>query len=239
VDSEKSLCRQTGKTKIGEGDANRVSTPGAISGKDGYRCAIAERGRYNSPVRRRIFTLISLLSLLLCVATVVLWVRSYHTTDRFTVKWTREYEIAFHYGYCMARISTTYQGPPSALRLAPLSDDSHFYWSSHPDDVPFLVLDVPTYFNYDEAGMGRFSSSSTVPDFVRIPHQRGTIFPVWLLVIVTSLIPVGLGLRRVVATHRRATGTCPICSYNLTGNTSGVCPECGTPIEKSVAKISR
>lgn len=25
-------------------------------------------------------------------------------------------------------------------------------------------------------------------------------------------------------------GTCPFCRYNLTGNTSGVCPECGTPV---------
>lgn len=25
-------------------------------------------------------------------------------------------------------------------------------------------------------------------------------------------------------------GVCPDCAYNLTGNTSGTCPECGTPI---------
>ncbi|HUU95965.1 MAG TPA: hypothetical protein VM487_09500 [Phycisphaerae bacterium] len=25
-------------------------------------------------------------------------------------------------------------------------------------------------------------------------------------------------------------GTCPVCSYDLTGNVSGTCPECGTPI---------
>jgi hypothetical protein len=24
---------------------------------------------------------------------------------------------------------------------------------------------------------------------------------------------------------------CDICDYDLTGNTSGVCPECGTPVE--------
>ncbi len=27
-----------------------------------------------------------------------------------------------------------------------------------------------------------------------------------------------------------ADGLCPRCSYNLTGNTSGVCPECGTAV---------
>ncbi len=34
--------------------------------------------------------------------------------------------------------------------------------------------------------------------------------------------------------HRR--GLCAKCGYNLTGNVSGVCPECGTPIEQAEAK---
>ena len=32
------------------------------------------------------------------------------------------------------------------------------------------------------------------------------------------------------ALHRSLTGTCSTCGYSLTGNTSRVCPECGTPI---------
>jgi hypothetical protein len=31
-------------------------------------------------------------------------------------------------------------------------------------------------------------------------------------------------------TNRQVEGQCPICGYNLTGNTSGICPECGTAI---------
>ena len=30
--------------------------------------------------------------------------------------------------------------------------------------------------------------------------------------------------------HRVRRGFCVNCGYNLTGNTSGVCPECGTPV---------
>ena len=36
--------------------------------------------------------------------------------------------------------------------------------------------------------------------------------------------------------HRAAaplTNRCPICRYDLTGNTTGVCPECGTPVTMS------
>ena len=29
----------------------------------------------------------------------------------------------------------------------------------------------------------------------------------------------------------RLANECPQCEYNLTGNVSGVCPECGTPIK--------
>ena len=33
-----------------------------------------------------------------------------------------------------------------------------------------------------------------------------------------------------VRRHRRSLGRCPDCGYDLTGNTSGVCPECGTAV---------
>lgn len=32
--------------------------------------------------------------------------------------------------------------------------------------------------------------------------------------------------------RRRRRGLCVRCGYNLTGNVSGICPECGTRIEK-------
>jgi len=35
----------------------------------------------------------------------------------------------------------------------------------------------------------------------------------------------------IMARRKRiVTGCCSVCGYNLTGNTSGVCPECGTKI---------
>jgi hypothetical protein len=33
--------------------------------------------------------------------------------------------------------------------------------------------------------------------------------------------------------RRVAAGHCPRCGYNLTGNVSGVCPECGTPATRA------
>jgi len=51
-------------------------------------------------------------------------------------------------------------------------------------------------------------------------------FPIWLVVVLSTV--GGLLLRRV-AKHRRP-GHCHSCGYDLTGNTSGKCPECGEPV---------
>jgi hypothetical protein len=34
---------------------------------------------------------------------------------------------------------------------------------------------------------------------------------------------------------KRAAGLCAKCDYNLTGNVSGICPECGTPVPLSTS----
>ena len=35
----------------------------------------------------------------------------------------------------------------------------------------------------------------------------------------------------VVMLHHHTAGHCATCDYDLTGNTSGVCPECGSPVK--------
>ena len=56
--------------------------------------------------------------------------------------------------------------------------------------------------------------------------------------VVASVVLAGLALGVAVAPRRRreaqaAVGRCSACSYDLTGNASGVCPECGTLIESA------
>lgn len=50
----------------------------------------------------------------------------------------------------------------------------------------------------------------------------------------TLLIPIAyfswIGYRRYQKNKRAANGLCRSCKYDLTGNASGICPECGTPI---------
>ena len=56
--------------------------------------------------------------------------------------------------------------------------------------------------------------------------------PHWAIVSALAALPAGrlgllVGRRRRAALYRRR-GLCPACGYDLTGNVTGVCPECGT-----------
>ena len=74
-----------------------------------------------------------------------------------------------------------------------------------------------------------------VPHFRRAGSPLGSpkftiiAFPLW--------IPSVIGAAATGYFHREARpklpGHCPKCDYDLTGNVSGVCPECGTEIRRS------
>ena len=58
-------------------------------------------------------------------------------------------------------------------------------------------------------------------------HETRLGLPLWALVPVFSVYPMITLVRRTRARHRRMQGRCAACGYDLTGNVSGVCPECG------------
>jgi hypothetical protein len=66
----------------------------------------------------------------------------------------------------------------------------------------------------DELTMIGVSDAWTIALFAALPIGR------------IAVKPIGILRRR----HRSRTSRCTMCSYQLTGNTSGVCPECGTPV---------
>ena len=68
-------------------------------------------------------------------------------------------------------------------------------------------------------GSGRFV-------LLRIPYRL--LLAVSLLGIAACQLRGYLLLRRL---RMESSIPCPKCTYNLTGNVSGTCPECGTPIQ--------
>lgn len=55
--------------------------------------------------------------------------------------------------------------------------------------------------------------------------------PIWVISLICLVLPTARVVTRVRRMMLPGLGECVICRYKLTGNTSGVCPECGTPIQ--------
>lgn len=72
------------------------------------------------------------------------------------------------------------------------------------------------------------SAGVVAPVFDRWPGHLHIVVPLWLPFVVGAVVWITLALR---GRRVRPPLECKHCSYNLTGNVSGICPECGTPIK--------
>jgi predicted RNA-binding Zn-ribbon protein involved in translation (DUF1610 family) len=71
-------------------------------------------------------------------------------------------------------------------------------------------------------------------DGISGPEARCLHIPHWILLFVVATPTTVLFWRD---RHRRIPpGHCQTCGYDLTGNVSGVCPECGKPIPNDLRK---
>ena len=151
-------------------------------------------------MKRRLFNLVTALSLLVCVAVVALWVRSYFVRDMLYVPFG---------GRTAVIQSASGQLFTIVMRL---SDEAR--WSRYPESTP----SVPS----------RAGALLRVSWDVRagLPSNY-LIAPHWLAAALATL-PAGVGafLRRRSRRHMR-TGACPSCGYDLRATPSR-CPECGT-----------
>ncbi len=188
-------------------------------------------------MRRRILSIASLLSLLLCVATVVLWVRSYFVTDLFfhLTSWNNG-ELTFQRHIELR----TGRGGIGVLSIA-LAKPT---WQFSDERIPFHRSFPPEYpefrFFSEEHSLWGFTWARIVlggygglPDTV----IRELVVPLWFVFLVLLLPAIALG-RRWVKILRENQGGCPVCGYDLTANTSGICPECGSPISKTEPALS-
>ncbi len=96
--------------------------------------------------------------------------------------------------------------------------------------LTFAFLYLP-FFLSSHGPMFSFYALRTIDNVILTPSVGS--FALWIILQICTL----LALLDAIKYYRRKrllnSGLCPICRYNLTGNTSGVCPECGsvTPTE--------
>jgi hypothetical protein len=160
---------------------------------------------------RRLLILVTALSLVMCVAVVVLWVRSQRVMDQWVFNSTRQYvEVnGRRGGLWVLWISTPTSGPlwltweHDSRQPLPLIRRPYRWW--HPAG---LYFDRTT----------RSGAPGTVTRLATVPY--------WLLVTPTAVVS-GLSVRATSRRRRlRRSGLCPACGYDLRA-TPGRCPECG------------
>ena len=164
-----------------------------------------------APMRRRILSSASLLSLLLCLATAVLWVRSYWFGDIWELSRLirqnhpasgedeyRYLRIAVVGGYC-----ATEYGQQSAVHGFKVK--------------PLFHVGGPLPPGATSHASDQIGGIESPPFSLATPTLLFAILPgLWVV------------LRK--RDRNRNHACCRKCGYNLTGNTSGVCPECGTAV---------
>ena len=195
---------------------------------------------------RRLPTLLSAVSLALCVAVCVLWVRSYWTLDGLVLSrpdrangrleiWTAG---AGGGRLLVTSVSSQFVGPAKAVEYdAMTSSYAAALGSPLPPDGVGVVTGPPDRPEYgdgsfwnrhgfawvDQRGPSPFGSGSY--------QARAAQAPCWSAAAAAALLPA-TWLWRAGAARRRSrirarASRCPACGYDLRA-TPGRCPECGT-----------
>ena len=191
-------------------------------------------------MRRRLSNFVVALSSVLLVATVLLWVRSYYVRE--------------HIAHAkMQGAATVVRSSQGAIYLDHRSNWDYaggWTWGRRRIFRQSYALDyayqTPSW-SATVLGIGAFGGTAYAwpqylyPSVTPIPpltdprwekdNYTAIRIPFWALAVALSVAPARYILR-AYRNHiqRRRVGHCQQCFYNLTGNISGVCPECGSKV---------
>ena len=191
-------------------------------------------------MRRRLFPILCALSLLLCAAVCVLWVRSY---------WHRDYICGGYTGgrwVCAVSSEGAVQWLTETQVAGDRSPARRLIWdagSATPDETQIHEMrGAAPWTSWHEPangarvlgwgyGNGSWSPRGLYRLNARPSYRRRYIqTPIWPLAAVTLLAPVASVRKWCRAGRRVRLGLCPACGYDLRA-TPGRCPECGTAVQ--------
>ena len=198
--------------------------------KDQHADKTVARGRSSGRLSRMrcwSYTLLSAASFMLCLATCVVWARSYSTSERFVNGYPKPRLVVVVVAgglsvgwYRMERPGIEY------LIQREYDRDALLHHESNSKDKPeYPIYDSPRTFanrmgfGWDAGSFDSFHTGEVV--------RRIAIVPLWGIVVATAL-PPALWLRswRRRRRTRSRGGLCPACGYDLRA-TPQRCPECG------------
>ena len=168
---------------------------------------------------RHLFTIMFALSLVLCIATAGLWVRSHFWRDRI-LDYARTYtlQVESDFGEVLLLWDTGTHPRPKELQCwmkmvfpaGPTTDQLQT------PDKPTMLEHLGIEFEYETSGDYFYSV------------RRMAVLPHWLFVAFFALMSLFWRIiaRRFYRRHAVKLGRCPACNYDLRA-TPDRCPECG------------
>jgi hypothetical protein len=174
-------------------------------------------------LRRKLFTLLAAISLLLCVATAALWVRSVSVHDEIIRERTAKNSwklltVASNRGVLRVRFNEfVFRNGSSVLSADTIT------WKRSADAS-----------THEGGGLSGFTNGGVVKGaqaarWVTVPH--------WFVVAILGVLPVLWFAERRRTAHRRASNRCTVCGYDLRA-TPERCPECGAFPASSTSSTS-
>ncbi len=196
----------------------------------------------------KLFNVAVALSLLLCVAVCVLWVRSYWAQDSLNLSSVSIPEDGlprtWGCGLLTGRGSVGFSifaseqlAPPSADALADYHAGLGWHLKHFHVNRPVIWPNGEPATFWQRAGLC-FDSYSLIPwyDLTKRLHQTVGCVPDWLVLPILLVLPAmrWVERRRRRLSQRRERGQCTMCGYDLRA-TPHRCPECGTVVKPAPA----
>jgi hypothetical protein len=170
--------------------------------------------------RRGLLDGLAILSLLLCVVTVALWIRSKSHYDRFYIgKDKYAFCITWDDGRLNPNLKLGYFGG-NPRNLVP--------WThmNNPDFIPTDPHDDPK-FGLVTVGWFSWENRQPFPGY----REYDVILRLWILATIFALLPAvhfrNVAVRLLCRSSKDDRGRCQVCGYDLRA-TPDRCPECGT-----------
>ena len=165
-------------------------------------------------MKPRLLNLLTVLSLLLCIAAVALWVRSYWYVD--VLRWPGGIvrSVGSHNGILVLQsYKPDRDAPYLPWRQTSRGRDPGYDWRNWGGSP------------WNRSGFGYAEGSTAAGNRI-----RQAVVPHWAVALAAGFLPAALA-RRLQGHRRRRrrakAGLCPRCGYDLRGSPD-TCPECGT-----------
>jgi hypothetical protein len=174
-------------------------------------------------MRRRLFTVATALSAVVCVLCLAVWVAAHQThAERNFVHRGRIWNVGARPGRVWV---TTADGWPDG-RLRP---GERVVFRTRPSDS--ATLRFWGNYNLIWGSSGDCASAPAGSGFSISSHRRSFGLMLWFPTALAALLPLTWAALRIPPTLRRRKaerfGLCPLCGYDLRAS-PGRCPECGT-----------